>query len=115
MLERSQTDEGDVLPPLLNQLLALSWMFLFTFRSAGVFLLTLAGLLSVEQLEAFVDPVLSRLYLILLTVSIVVIVLRVMRSMQTKPPQLSPELHYPSTSDLPPATETTTRPLEENS
>ncbi len=117
MFEKSQTDSGDVLPPIINQGLAVSWVVLFTFRSAGVFLLLLSGLLNVAQLEAYVDPILSRLYMVLLAVTIVVIVLRVMRGMQTKPPSMSSEQIHPSATDLPfaPGSISTTRPPEENS
>ena len=116
MFEKSQTEADDVLPPAVNQALAVSWVALFSFRSAGVFLLLLSGLLNVAQLEAFVDPVLFRLYMVLLAVSIVVIVLRVMRGMQTISPSMSSEQLHPSATDLPlvSAPDSSTRPPEEN-
>ena len=116
MFEKSQAEAGDVFPPIINQALAAGWVVLFSFRSAGVFLLLLSGLLNVAQLEAFVDPVLSRLYMVLLATTIVVIVLRVMRGMQSKPPLMSSEQLHPSATDLPPASapDSSTRPPEEN-
>ncbi len=116
MFEKPQSEAGDVLSPTINQTLAVSWVVLFSFRSAGVFLLLLSGLLNVAQLETFVDPVLSRVYMVLSAVTIVVIVLRVMRGMQSKPPSMSSEQLHPSATDFPPASapDSSTRPPEEN-
>lgn len=70
----------DVLPPALNRLLGLSWVILFGGRWICVPFLLAAGALSPSAVADLDDRFLLYCYILLLTASILVLVLRAMRS-----------------------------------
>jgi ABC-type transport system involved in cytochrome bd biosynthesis fused ATPase/permease subunit len=72
---------GDVLPPLVSDILALSWLLLFTIRWVVVQLLLLGGVISAQAVYDLDRLVLVRCYLVLLTITIVVCALRVTRGL----------------------------------
>ena len=78
--ETDETDDSpDVAPPIVIQTLTLLWIVLFGGRWIAVSLLQWNGFLSPEQVAAFDSGVLSRLYLILLALTILIVALRVTR------------------------------------
>ena len=114
MLERPDPGENQVLPPPVNEVLTILWISLFAGRYSVVFFLLATGLLNVAQLEAVVDPLLTRVYLVLFVITFLVLVLRVMRGMQTKKPSFPPDQRFPSATETHPASNKTTREPEEN-
>ena len=71
-----ENDSLDVAPPLVIQTLTLLWIALFGGRWIVVSLLQWNGFLSPEQTAAFDAEILSRVYLILLALTILIVALR---------------------------------------
>lgn len=76
----------DVLPAPVNTLLAALWVALFGGRWLAVPLVQAAGLLSPEQTADWDEGILTKVYLILLSITCVVLALRAVRHLQ-KPNQ----------------------------
>ena len=114
MLDRPDPGKNRILPLALNEMLASLWILLLVGRHSIVFFLLISGILNVAQLEAFVDPFLSRIYLILFVISVLIVVLRVMRGMQTKSPSFSPDHSFTSVEENRSASVLKTREPEEN-
>ena len=72
-------DSPDVAPPIMIQTLSLSWIALFGGRWIVVSLLQWNGILTPEQVAAFDGGILSRVYLILLALTILIVALRMAR------------------------------------
>ena len=114
MLDRPDPGKNRILPFAVNEILATLWIILLVGRYSIVFFLLISGVLNVAQLEAVVDPALSRVYLILFVISVVIVVLRVMRGMQTKSPTFSPDYGSASDAEIRSASVLKTREPEEN-
>ena len=78
--EDEETDDSpDVAPPVVIQTLTILWIVLFGGRWIGVSLLQWNGIISPEQVAAFDGGLLTRLYLILLAFTILIVALRFAR------------------------------------
>ena len=78
--------QPDVLPEPLNALMAILWMLLFGGRWLIVPLLQANRLLTPDQVAAWDDGPLHKLYFILLSITCVVLALRAVRAMQQPRP-----------------------------
>lgn len=74
--------EPDVLPESLNSLMALLWMSLFGGRWLLMPLFQAARLINPDQVAALDDGLLKKTYLILLSITCVVLALRAVRTAQ---------------------------------
>ena len=79
-------DTPDVAPPIAIQTLTLLWMGLFGGRWIGVTLLQWTGCLSPDDVTRFDSGILTRCYLVLLVLTILVVVLRGARRISTAAP-----------------------------
>ena len=79
----------DVLPGSLNSLMAILWMSLFGGRWLIVPLLQVTRLLTPDQVAALDDGLLKKTYLILLSITCLVLALRAVRTAQ-RPQQSDP-------------------------
>lgn len=84
-------DAPDVLPAPLNTLLATLWVGLFGGRWLLVPMLQMVGLLSPEQTADWDEGFLAKLYLILLSITCVVLALRAVRRFQSHNAAPAPE------------------------
>lgn len=78
----AEEDTPDVLPAPVNTLLAALWVVLFGGRWLVVPLVQAAGLLSPEQTADWDEGILTKVYLILLSITCVVLALRAVRHLQ---------------------------------
>ena len=114
MLDKPDPGKNRILPFAINEMLATLWIILLVGRHSIVFFLLFFGVLNVAQLEAVVDPLLSRVYLVLFVISVVIVVLRVMRGMQTKSSPFSPDYRNSSVAVTEVLSVLKTREPEEN-
>ena len=84
MNEDSGEASDGVLPPEVDQLLGLAWILLFAGRWIAVQFLLAARILSSTAAADLDDRVLTRLYLVLLAVTVIVVALRAMRGVKRK-------------------------------
>ena len=77
--EEAEDALPDVAPPVVIQTLTILWIVLFGGRWIGVSLLQWNGIISPEQVAAFDGGLLTRLYLILLAFTILIVALRFAR------------------------------------
>ena len=93
--EVEKNDAPDVAPPVVIQTLTLLWIALFGGRWIAVSLLQWNGILLPEQVAAFDSGILSRLYLILLALTILIVALRFARSLSAPSPDPGQEPRQP--------------------
>ncbi len=82
----AEEDAPDVLPAPVNTVLAAMWVVLFGGRWLAVPLVQAAGLLSPEQTAEWDEGILTKVYLILLSITCVVLALRAIRHLQNPNP-----------------------------
>ena len=85
MPELDNDDAPDVTPPLVRDLLILAWLLLFGGRWLVFPVLQLLGVLTPEQVAAWDEVILLKLYLVLLAATILIVVLRAVRGAQREP------------------------------
>ena len=80
MADSPGAQSNDVLPPVVNQLLGLAWIALFAGRWIVVQFLLAWQVLTPNMVADLDDRILTRIYLVLLAVTVLVSVLRAMRN-----------------------------------
>lgn len=76
--------EPDVFPTSVNVLMATLWILLFGGRWLGVPLLQIAGLLTPQTVAFMDDGPLQKIYLIMLSITLLVLALRTVRQAQSQ-------------------------------
>jgi hypothetical protein len=80
-----ESRSSDVLPAWANQILGLLWVLLFGGRWIVVPMLWWNGFMTPEQIAVLDENVLLRVYLVLFTVTILVVALRLVRRERVAP------------------------------
>lgn len=95
----SDKEPTDVLPPVVNALMALVWLLLFGGRWLIVLPLQALGAMTPEQVTALDDGPLTKIYVLALAVTLLVLALRAVRRAQTPIPGTKPDFTRPSDTE----------------
>ena len=96
-----ENEISDVVPPTVRQIIAWLWIALFGGRWIVISLLQWNGILTPEQTAALDENVLSRLYVVLLALTLLILALRLLRSRSIEnaasdSPTAAPRFHQES-------------------
>lgn len=93
--EKAEADSTvTFLPPMVSRILMVGWLLLFAGRWLIVQGMSAAGLIAPELVETIDEKVLGRLYLLLLSVTLVTLVVRIVRGRSSQSEPLGSKMDF---------------------